>query len=99
MNETYDIFISYSSRDRETVEAYVQALKDAGYKVWYDSDGLHGGDEFSKVIAQALDASRLVVFFSSEHSNKSVSKSSFIFCQRIPNLSANTIKHTHCIVV
>ncbi len=72
MNETYDIFISYSSRDRETVEAYVQALKDAGYKVWYDSDGLHGGDEFSKVIAQAIDASRLVVFFSSEHSNKSV---------------------------
>ena len=34
-----------------------------------------------------------------KHPNKSVSKSSFIFWQRIPNLSANTVKHTHCVVV
>lgn len=71
MNETYDIFISYSSRDCETVYAYVQAFKDAGYRVWYDSEGLYGGAEFSEVIARAICASRLVVFFSSANSNKS----------------------------
>ncbi len=71
MDETYDIFISYSSRDCETVHAYVQALKDAGYKVWFDRDGLYGGAEFSEVINRAIAASRLFVFFSSENSNKS----------------------------
>ena len=34
-----------------------------------------------------------------KHPNKSVFKSSFIFWKRIPNLSANTVKHTHCVVV
>lgn len=72
VNETYDIFISYSSRDREAVSAYVQALKNAGYKVWFDCDGLYGGAEFSEVIARAIDASRLFVFFSSKDSNVSV---------------------------
>lgn len=71
MDETYDIFISYSKYDRETVHAYVQTLKDAGYKVWLDRDGLYGGAEFPEVIARAIAASRLFVFFSSEHSNES----------------------------
>lgn len=71
MNETYDIFISYSSRDRETVHAYVQVLRDAGYKLWYDSEGLYGGAEFPEVIARAVADSRLVIFFSSKYSNES----------------------------
>ncbi len=72
MDDTYDIFISYSSLDSETVHAYVQALKDAGYRVWYDSEGLTGGDEFPEKIAKAISASRLFVFFSTKHSNASV---------------------------
>ena len=71
MAETYDIFISYSNEDREIVHKYAQYLEDYGYKVWYDAKGLYGGAEFAGEIANAIGASRLFVFFSSEHSNKS----------------------------
>ena len=71
MADTYDIFISYSNKDRFIVHKYAKFLEDYGYKVWYDAKGLYGGAKFAGEIANAIEASRLFVFFSSEHSNKS----------------------------
>ena len=71
MTETYDIFISYSNKDRQLVHKYAKFLEDYGYKVWYDVKGLYGGAKFAGEIADAIEASKLFVFFSSENSNKS----------------------------
>lgn len=71
MTETYDIFISYSNKDRQLVHKYAKFLEDYGYKVWYDVKCLYGGAKFAGEIADAIEASKLFVFFSSENSNKS----------------------------
>jgi hypothetical protein len=71
MAETYDVFISYSNKDRQIVHKYAKFLEDYGYKVWYDVKGLYGGAKFAGEIADAIEASKLFVFFSSENSNKS----------------------------
>lgn len=71
MADTYDIFISYSNKDSQIVHKYAKFLEDYGYKVWYDVKGLYGGAKFAGEIADAIEASQLFVFFSSENSNKS----------------------------
>ena len=70
MAEAYDIFISYSNKDSHIVHQYARFLENNGYKVWYDAKGLYGGVKFAGEIANAIEASKLFVFFSSENSNK-----------------------------
>ena len=65
-----DVFISYSSKDREWVSNLAQALKANNYRVWWDQD-LVGGQNFHKDISQMLDNSRCVVVVWSENSIKS----------------------------
>ena len=71
MVDRYDIFISYSNKDSHIVHKYAKFLEDYGYKVWYDVKGLYGGAKFAGEIADAIETSKLFVFFSSENSNKS----------------------------
>ena len=71
MNELYDIFISYSSKDSHIVHDYAKYLEKAGYQVWYDVKGLYTGAQFSQEIVNAIENSKLFIFFSSENSNKS----------------------------
>ena len=66
----YDIFISYSNKNRSTVHRYAKMLEQQGYSVWYDSK-LHTGAQFSKEIVEAIKKSRLFLFFSSKDSNLS----------------------------
>ena len=70
--QQYDIFISYSQKDHRIVHEFAAFLKSMGYRVWHDSAGLYGGAKFAAEIADALEASKLVIYFSSENSNKSV---------------------------
>lgn len=67
----YDIFISYSNKDKEIVHKYAQYLQDIGYKVWYDVKGLYTGAKFSEEIVTAIENSKLFIFFSSKNSNSS----------------------------
>lgn len=70
--QTYDIFISYSRRDSDIVNKFVDQLKQAGLSVWIDIDGIESGDAFKKIIVRAIESSDTVLFFSSEHSNASM---------------------------
>jgi hypothetical protein len=58
-----DIFISYSSQQREVTLALAAAIE--GHfgrgSVWWDQAGLRAGDRFSPEITQALDAAKAVV--------------------------------------
>ncbi len=67
----HDIFVSYSRRDSELVQLFVDKLTGLGYSVWIDKDGIESGDAFKKVIVRAIKEARCVVFFSSADSNSS----------------------------
>jgi hypothetical protein len=65
-----DIFLSYSSEDREWVRRLADRLLSVGYSVWWDRT-IPAGKTFTEVISQALDDARCVVVVWSEHSVKS----------------------------
>lgn len=71
MGKNYEIFISYSSKDKEVVTGYSDYLQSQGYEVWIDHEGISHGHTFPNAIASAIQNSRLVLFFSSRDSNAS----------------------------
>lgn len=82
MDIKYDVFISYSRKDYtdenkveipgNSVSKIKNALNDAGISYWIDEKGIFCGDEFSGIIADAIDASSVFVFVSSESSNNGI---------------------------
>ena len=66
-----DIFISYSRHDTDVVNEIVTLLEQEGYSIWIDRDGIESGEDFKRVILKAIKESKVVLFFSSEHSNVS----------------------------
>ena len=67
----YDIFISYSRKDARIVDDVVSKLKQHGFSVWLDKNGIESGDAFKRVIVKAIEKSKCVLFFSSIDSNLS----------------------------
>lgn len=58
--ETYDVFISHASEDKETVvRALARALIAEGLKVWYDEFALRIGDSLRQKIDKGLARSRV----------------------------------------
>lgn len=64
----YDVFISYSRKDTPIAEKICKALDDANITYFIDKQGIGGGLEFPKVIANAILESRLFLFLASENS-------------------------------
>lgn len=71
MNNSHDIFISYSRQDADIVKKVSEELMSAGYSVWIDKDGIESGDAFKSVIVKAIESCNTIVYFSSYSSNKS----------------------------
>lgn len=67
----YDVFISYSRRDKSLVDNIVETIRQNGYRVWIDVDGIESGEAFRRNIVEAIENSSLMIFFSSEASNSS----------------------------
>ncbi len=40
----YDVFISYSRKDKKIVSKFITTLKNRGYRLWMDVDGIESGD-------------------------------------------------------
>lgn len=55
-----DIFVSYSSDDRERVRPIVEALESLGFSVWWDQS-LQGGSMFSRKIEEELENASAVI--------------------------------------
>jgi tetratricopeptide (TPR) repeat protein len=55
-----DVFISYSSEDRDRVRPLAEALQKRGLTVWWDR-ALAAGDDYASVIARALSEAKAVV--------------------------------------
>lgn len=65
-----DVFISYSSADRDRVRPLAEALETKGFSVWWDR-ALAAGDEYAGVIARELAAAKAVIVVWSKNANES----------------------------
>ncbi len=65
-----DIFLSYSSEDRERIRPLIQSLEQRGWSVWWDRK-IPPGKTYDQVIEQALDEARCVVVVWSQSSVQS----------------------------
>lgn len=59
-DQYWDIFLSYSTKDKAVVEKLAQDLKDAGARVWFDLWELSIGDPIVESIAKGLANSKYV---------------------------------------
>lgn len=69
--QKYDVFVSYSRRDKQVVEEFCNLMNLCGISYWIDREGI-GAEEFKEVIVKAIEKSRIIIFFSSKHSNASL---------------------------
>src|SRR3984893_1353731 len=65
------VFISHSSKDRETADAICAHLESAGIKCWIAPRDIEPGATWTKEIIQGLDACRALILVFSEHANDS----------------------------
>jgi adenylate cyclase len=56
-----DIFISYSSKDREYAEQLTELLASAGLSVWIDKSGIEAAESWSESIVDAIDSCKAFI--------------------------------------
>ncbi len=66
-----DIFISYSSKDREHADLLTELLASAGLSVWIDQAGIEAATSWSEEIVNALDGCKAFIVMLSPHSIES----------------------------
>lgn len=72
-NMKHKVFISYSRKDKDTVEYLCEILKRNGIEYWIDMEGIYSSFNYKELIVDAIDISKAVIFISSVNSNASVS--------------------------
>ena len=78
---SYDVFISYSSKDyydllgnpqpQSVISDLLSTLEDAGISYWIDTQGLSGGTVFPQEIAKQIYNCKVFLFVSTHNSNQS----------------------------
>ncbi len=68
----HKVFVSYSRKDSEKARGVCDLLNKLGIPYWIDINGVYSGANFKEVIVNAISSSEIVLFLSSENSNKSV---------------------------
>lgn len=64
----YNIFLSYSSKDKPWVSEFVATLKEAGVKAWFDVSDIAPGERWQEKIQKALRDSEILVVILSQNS-------------------------------
>ncbi len=68
---THDIFISYSTKNKNVADAVVSDFEQHGIKCWYAPRDILPGEEWVTAITTALDNSRALVLIFTDESNNS----------------------------
>jgi hypothetical protein len=68
---TWDVFISYSSKDGAVVRALAERLRADGLRVWFDQWEIPAGGHIQTKIDEALASSRVLVLCMSANANGS----------------------------
>lgn len=71
MDHKYDVFISYSRKDAAIADQICAALDDQGISYFIDRQSISGGLEFPKVLAEAINGCRIMLYLASLNSYKS----------------------------
>jgi len=71
VNRTSEVFISYSSRDRDNVLTIRDLLKAAGVSTWLDSTFIEGGDNYGPAIVDGIRNCRVFLLCCSASSMRS----------------------------
>jgi hypothetical protein len=71
MAKKYDVFISYSLKDRAWARNLFKALQERGISVWYDENEVRPGDSLLDRIHEGLNKSHGVIFLISAGASKS----------------------------
>ncbi len=66
-----DIFISYSSKDREKAEQLTELLASAGLSVWIDKQGIQAASSWSEEIVHGIDSCSVFILMLSPNSIES----------------------------
>src|SRR5213593_2614396 len=64
----YQIFLSYSHKDRPWVEAFTRTLEGAGVRAWFDAANLSPGERWDELTQDALRKSQTLVVILSHNS-------------------------------
>lgn len=64
----FDVFLSYSSRDKARVERVAKRLGDAGLRMWFHKWVIKPGDDILLEIEHGLEGSRTMVLVMSKAS-------------------------------
>jgi hypothetical protein len=65
------VFTSYARKDKETVDAIVEKMSQAGIEIWIDREDIHVGDQWRKQIVKAIKTSPAFVLMLSPSSAES----------------------------
>lgn len=68
----HQVFISYSRKDIDAVNAIREILDQNGISYWIDKEGIFSGENYKEVIVDAIEIAKAVVFVSSVNSNASI---------------------------
>ncbi len=68
---SYDVFISYSSKDKVVADAVVAALEKNDIRCWYAPRDIQPGADWGESITHAIDDSGLMLLIFSKNSNQS----------------------------
>lgn len=68
----YNVFISYSRKDKSFIDKFCKSLTDCGITYWLDKRGIENGNDFKTTIVKAIESSSVFLFFSSKNSNNSI---------------------------
>jgi hypothetical protein len=67
----FDVFISYSSKDKATADAACAALETAGIRCWIAPRDVRAGTEYAEGIIEGIDSCRIMVLIFSSNANAS----------------------------
>ncbi len=71
LDKGHKVFISYSRKDSDAARGICDTLNKLNIPYWIDIDGVYSGANFKEMIVKAISTSEIVLFLSSENSNKS----------------------------
>lgn len=71
LDKGHKVFISYSRKDSDAAKGICDTLNKLNIPYWIDIDGVYSGANFKEIIVKAISTAEIVLFLSSENSNKS----------------------------
>lgn len=71
MVQNFDVFVSYSSKDKAIADAVVAAVEGVGIRCWYAPRDIVSGADWADLITKAIHDCSIMVLISSKEDNRS----------------------------